>query len=228
MGELAEHFAVLGVQAFDETGVVQAGLAVQFVQIAKLVQALHDRLAAWRRQLLPARKQRLPNFPLLVGSHLLPHSLTLAKFLLLRGIQFIPGLETLADSLLLVRRQISEALVVLEKFFLPVRRHVLEALEHLGWQAVHVPTPVDIRARHYVRAVRRLWARPAGRLCLAYLAELLPEGGRTEQSRCQEGGQNSPELETQFHSLVSFVTSPAAVSFGEAGNSESASNLERT
>src|SRR3984893_59985 len=176
MGELAEHFAVLGVQAFDETGVVQPGLAFRFAQITKLVQALHDRLAAWRRQLLPTRKQRLPNFPLLVGSHLLPHSLALAELLLPRRTQFIPGLETLADSLLLVGRQISEALIVLEKLLLPVRRHVLEALEHLGWQAVHVPTPaptpVDIR--HYIGVVRRLWARPAGRLCLAYLTELLP------------------------------------------------------
>ena len=196
MGELAEHFAVLGVQAFDETGVVQPGLAFRFAQITKLVQALHDRLAAWRRQLLPTRKQRLPNFPLLVGSHLLPHSLALAELLLPRRTQFIPGLETLADSFLLVGRQISEALIVLEKLLLPVRRHVLEALEHLGWQAVHVPTAVDIRTGHYIRAVRRLWARPAGRLCLAYLTELLPAGGRTEQSRCDESGQNSSELET--------------------------------
>ena len=200
MGELAEHFAVLGVQAFDETGVVQPGLAFRFAQITKLVQALHDRLAAWRRQLLPTRKQRLPNFPLLVGSHLLPHSLALAELLLPRRTQFIPGLETLADSLLLVGRQISEALIVLEKLLLPVRRHVLEALEHLGWQAVHVPTPaptpVDIRTRHYVRAVRRLRTPSAGRLCLANLAELLPAGGRTEQSRCDESGQNSSELET--------------------------------
>src|ERR1700680_4352696 len=160
MRELAEHFAVLGVQAIDEAGIAQPGLALRFAQIAKLVQALHDRLAAWRRHLLPARKQRLPNFPLLVGSVLLPHSLALAEFLLLRWIQFIPGLETLADSFLLVRRETSEALVVLEKFFLSVRRHVLEALEHLGWQAVHVPAaaPVDIRTRHDVRAVR-LWAR---------------------------------------------------------------------
>ena len=104
MRELAEHFTVLWVQAFDETGIVQPGQAVRFAQIAKLVQALHNRLAARRRHLLPARKQRLPNFPLLVGSHLLPNSLALAEFLLLRRIQFIPGLETLADSLLLVRR----------------------------------------------------------------------------------------------------------------------------
>jgi hypothetical protein len=200
MGELAEHFAVLGVQAFDETGVVQPGLAFRFAQITKLVQALHDRLAAWRRQLLPTRKQRLPNFPLLVGSHLLPHSLALAELLLPRRTQFIPGLETLADSLLLVGRQISEALIVLEKLLLPVRRHVLEAREHLGWQAVHVPTPAptpaDIRTRHYIGVVRRLWARPAGRLCLAYLTELLPESRRTEQSCSQESGQNSSELET--------------------------------
>ncbi len=107
VGQLAEHLAVLGVQAFDETGVVQPGLAVRFVQIAKLVQALHDRQASRRRKLLPTWKQRLPNFPLLVGSHLLPDSLAFAEFLLLRRSQLIPGLQALADSRLLVRRQIS-------------------------------------------------------------------------------------------------------------------------
>ena len=108
VGKLAEHFAVLGAETLDETGVVQPGLAVRFAQIAKLVQTLHDRLAAWRRQLLPARKQRLPNLPLLLGRHLLPDSLAFAEFLLLRRTQFIPSLETLADSLLLVRREHSE------------------------------------------------------------------------------------------------------------------------
>jgi hypothetical protein len=139
MGELAEHLAVLRVQAVQETRVIQLGLAGWFTQITKLVQALHDRLAAWRRQLLPARKQRLANLPLLLGSHLLPNSLALAEFLLLRWSQLIPSLETLADSRLLVRRQISEALVVLEEFFLPVGRHIPEAFKHLGRQVVPVP-----------------------------------------------------------------------------------------
>ena len=139
VGKLAEHLAVLEVHSFDETGVVQPGLAVWFAQIAKLVQALHDCVTAKRRQLLPARKQGLPNFPLLVGSHLLPDSLAVAEFLLLRRSQFIPGLETLADSRLLVGRQISKSLVVLQKLFLLVRGHFPEAVKGLGRQVVHVP-----------------------------------------------------------------------------------------
>ena len=133
VGKLAERLAVLGIQAFYETGVVQLGLAVRFAQVAKLVQTLHDRLAACRRQLLPAWKQRLPNFPLLLGRHLLPDSLAFTELLLLRWSQLIPGLETLADSLLLVRREHSETQVVLEKLLLSLRRHVLEALKHFGW-----------------------------------------------------------------------------------------------
>ena len=113
VGKLAKHLAVLGIQASDETRVVQPGLALRLAQIAKLVQALHDRLAAWWRQLLPARQQRLLNFAPLLGSHLLPDSLAFAEFLLLRRSQFIPGLQALADSRLLVGRQISEALVIL-------------------------------------------------------------------------------------------------------------------
>ncbi len=183
VGELAEHLAILGVQAFDEIGVVQPGLAVRFAQIAKLVQALHDGLAARRRKLLPTRKQRLPNFALLLGSHLLPNPLAFAEFLLLRRSQFIPGLQALADSRLLVRRQISEALVVLEEFFLPVRRHVPEALKHVWWQVVHVPG-VGTR-EHGIRTIQLPASFPA--LCAAFLrsrladpVELLPEDGRTE------------------------------------------------
>jgi len=73
-------------------------LALRFAQIAKLVQALHDRLAAKRRQLPPTRKQRLLNLPPLVGSHLLPDTLAFAECLLLRRSQLIPSLEALADS----------------------------------------------------------------------------------------------------------------------------------
>src|SRR3979490_405367 len=119
-------------------------------QIAELVQALHDCLTAWRRQLLPSRKQSLLNFTPLFGSQLLPDSLPLAELLLLRRRQIIPGLETLADSRLLVRRQVPEALVVLEELFLPLGRHILEALKHLGRQVVFVPG-VDTRT-HPVRA----------------------------------------------------------------------------
>ncbi len=183
VGQLAEHLAVLGVQAFDETGVVQPGLAVRFVQIAKLVQALHDRLAARRRKLLPTWKQRLPNFPLLVGSHLLPDSLAFAEFLLLRRSQLIPGLQALADSRLLVRRQISEALVVLKEFFLPVWRHVPEALKRVWRQIVQVPG-VGTR-KHGIRTIQLPASFPA--LCAAFLRcrladplEHLPEDGRTE------------------------------------------------
>jgi hypothetical protein len=140
------------------------------------VQALHDCLTAWRRQLLPARKQSLLNFTPLFGSHLLPDSLAIAELLLLRRSQIIPGLETLADSRLLVRRQVPEALVVLEKLFLPLGRHILEALKHLGRQVVLVPG-VDT-GTHAVRAfrlgeLRAVWRR----LCLANLVELLTERG---------------------------------------------------
>jgi hypothetical protein len=192
MGKLAEHLAFFKVQAFGETRVVQPGLTLGFAQIAKLVQALHDRLTARRRQLLPARKQRLLDFAPLVGSHLLPNSLALAEFLLLRGSQFIPGLETLANSRLLVRRQISEAFVILKKLFLLVRGHLAEVLESPGRQVVHVPT---VASRTGGWAVLRV-ALPAGRLCLANLADLLTGGGRTEQTRSQQGETNSPELKT--------------------------------
>ena len=180
MGKLAEHLAVFKVQAFHETGVIQSGLTLRFAQIAKLVQALHDRLTARRRQLLPARKQCLLDFAPLVGSHLLPNSLAFAEFLLLCRSQFIPCLETLANSRLLVSGQISEAFVILKKLFLLVRGHLAEVLESPGRQVVHVPR---VPSRTHDRAVRRV-ARPAGRLCLADLADLLTEGGRTEQTRC--------------------------------------------
>ena len=225
MGELAEHFAVFNAQASGETGIAQPGLPLRLTQIAKLVQALHDGLPAWRRQLLPARKQRLLHFVPLIGSHLLPDLLALSEFLLLCRVQFIPGLETLADSRLLIRRQIPETLIVLEESFLAVRRHILEALKHLGRQVV---PGVDTRT-HGVRAIRPWELRAAWRrLRLADFVELLPEGGRTEQAGRQENGHHGPGLETLFHSLVSFVTSFAAGALGRVGSSVRASNLEST
>ena len=67
--------------------------------------ALQDGLAAWRRQLLPARKQSLANFALLLGSHLLPDLLAIAQVLLLRRRQAIPSLQALADLRLLFRAE---------------------------------------------------------------------------------------------------------------------------
>ena len=131
----------------------------------------------------------------LVGSHLLPDALAFPECLLLRRSQLIPGLKALADSRLLIRRQIPEALVVLEEFLLPVRRHIFEALEDLRGQAVRLPWVAP--RPHGVRAVGPRELRAARwRLRLANLAELLPEGRRTEQSRRQESGQKSPELGT--------------------------------
>ncbi len=194
VGELGESLAILGVQAFDETGIVQLRLTVRLAQIAKLVQTLHDCLAAWWRQLLPARKQRLSNFPLLLGRHLLPNPLAFAEFLLLPRSQPIPGLQTLANLRLLLRKQIPEALVVLQEFFLPVRRHILEAFECSRRQIVHVPRSRRLSGialgPHGILAVlfllllllASLLALRAASLCccLANLDEPLPEGRRTE------------------------------------------------
>jgi len=184
---LAEHLAVFGVEAFEETGIVQLGLAPGFAQIAKLVQALHDRLPAWLGHLLPTRKQPLFNVAPLVGSQLLPDSLALAEFLLLRRTQFVPGFKTPADSRLLIGRQILETLVILKKFFLLVRGQLLETLHRLGRQLIHVPS---INAGVHAVPPREL--RTAWR-SLASLAVSLAESGRAEEA----GGQKrSPELGT--------------------------------
>jgi hypothetical protein len=102
------------------------------------MQALHDGLAARRRQLLPARQQVLPDVALLLRSHLLPHLLAFAQVLLLSGSEAVPGFEALANLSLLLWRQILEALIVLQEFFLPVRRHILETLDRLRGQLVCV------------------------------------------------------------------------------------------
>ena len=109
---------------------------------------LHDCLAAWRRQLLPARKQRLANFPLLLGSQLFPHLLALAQVLLLRRSQPVPGLQALANLRLLIGRQILEALIVLQEFLLPVRRHILEPFDGLRWQIIRIPWPLGVSGIH--------------------------------------------------------------------------------
>ena len=132
MGELSEHFAIIGIQSLDECGVVELGLTVRFAHVAKRVQPLHDGLTPLRGQLLPPRKQRLADASLLLGSHLLPYLLPVAECLLLAGGQAVPGLEALANLRLLLRRQAQETLVVPEELFLPGRRHILEPLDGLG------------------------------------------------------------------------------------------------
>ena len=203
------------------------------------MQTLQDGLAALGRQLLPAREQRLANLPLLLGSQLFPHLLPVAQVLLLRWSQPIPGLKALANLRLLFRRQILEALIVLQKFLLPVRRHILEPLDGLRRQIVQVSRArrvpgVDTRA-HGIGGFRlqllltSQLALLAALLCrcLRNLAESLRGCRGTEQARRQKDSQNSTELESQPHYLVSFVTSPGAA-VAEDGSSESASNLEST
>ena len=188
VSELAQHLAIFNVQSFEETGIVQFGLAPRFIQIAELVQALHDCLPAGRGHLLPTRKQPLFDFAPLVGSQLLPDSLALPEFLLLRRSQFIPGVETTADSRLLVGRQILETLVILKKFFLLVPGHLLETLHGLGRQAIHVPS-ISGAGVHAVppRELRTVWRS------LANLAGPLAEDGRAEQAGRQKC---RPELGT--------------------------------
>ncbi len=245
MGELPESLAVLWAHTGDETWVIQLCLAFRFIHVAELVQSLHDRLAALRRHLLPARKQRLLNFALLIGSHLLPNLLTVPVFLLLRGSQFIPGLEALANLRLLAGRQTLETLVILEEFFLPLGSHILEAVDRLGRQIILVPAVVDRCAAvhagaHRIGSFHRRRCRTAiGRFGLGNPAELLREGGRHYRRKHQDerqaenganrqkGSPNGRELEAQLHYLVSVFTSPVAA-LGISGNSESASNLETT
>jgi hypothetical protein len=187
VSQLAQHLAVFSIEALDETGIVQFGLAPGLAQIAKLVQALHDRLPARRGHLLPTRKQPLFNVAPLVGSQLLPDSLALPEFLLLRRTQFVPGFKTPADSRLLIGRQILETLVILKKFFLLVRGQLLETLHSLGRQLIQVPS---INAGvHTVppRELRTVWRS------LVNLAVSLAENGRAEEAGRQK---RSPELGT--------------------------------
>jgi hypothetical protein len=226
VGELPEHFTVFGIQSLDECGIVELGLAVRFAHVAKRVKSLQDGLAPYGRQLLPARKKRLPHVSLLLGSHLLPNLLAVAQSLLLTGSQTIPGLEALANLRLLFRRKAQEALVVPQELFLAGWRHILKPLNRLGGQLVWIahwgqrvgqPGP-QLRPRGGAR-----WRT----FLLSSLVVSLPVRGATQKSRRQAGGQNSPELESQLHYLVSFVTS-GVDTVGGAGSSESASNLETT
>ncbi len=131
MRELAERLAILGVQSLDKRWVVEFRLTISFTHVSERMQALQNCLPARRRQLLPARKQGLPDVALLFGSHLLPDLLAFAQVLLLTRSQTVPGFEALANLRLLLRRQILEALVILQEFLLPLRRHVLETLDGL-------------------------------------------------------------------------------------------------
>src|SRR4029077_7572519 len=64
-------------------------------------------------------------------------------------------------------------------------------------------------------------------LLLSSGVESLPIRGATQESRRQPSGQNSPELESQLHYLVSLVAS-CVDALGGTGSSESASNFETT
>jgi hypothetical protein len=64
-------------------------------------------------------------------------------------------------------------------------------------------------------------------LLLSGRVEPLPTRGSAQNSSRQPDSQYSPELESQFHYLVSFVTSGVDAA-GGAGSSESASNFETT
>ena len=102
---------------------------------------------AWRRagrHLLPARKQRLADVSLLLGSHLLPNALPVAQSLLLARGQAVPGLKTLADLGLLLRRQAQKALVIPQKLLLACRRHILKPFDRFGRQIVGIP-PAEAR-----------------------------------------------------------------------------------
>ena len=138
VGELPEHFAIFGIQPLGEGGIVEFGLAVCFSHVAQRVQSLQDGLAPRRRHLLPARKERLPDISLLLGSHLLPNLLAVAQGLLLAGSKAIPGLEALANLRLLFRRKTQKTLVVPQELFLPGWRHILKPLDRLGGQLVWI------------------------------------------------------------------------------------------
>jgi hypothetical protein len=158
VGELSEHFAVFRIQALNKGRIIEPGLAIRFAQITQGMQTLHDRLAARRRQLLPARNQILLNLPLLRGGELFPNLLPIAQVLLLRWGQPVPGLETLTNPRLLIRRQILEALIVPLESLLLGRWHRLEPLDGLRWQIVQVSRAlrvarIDART-HGIRSFR--------------------------------------------------------------------------
>jgi hypothetical protein len=138
VGKLPQHFPVFEAQSIDECGIVELGLTVRFAHVAKRVQALQEGLTPHRGQLLPARKKRLADVPLLLGSHLLPHALAVAQGLLLGRSQAVPGFEALANLRLLFRRQAQETLIVSQELFLAARRHILKPLDGLGRQIIRI------------------------------------------------------------------------------------------
>ena len=105
VGELPQHIAVFGIQAFEKCGIVELGLTVCLAHVPQRKQPLQDGLTPLRRHLLPAREQRLPDVSLLFGSHPLPDVLPVAQSLLLAGGQSVPGLKALANLRLLFGRQ---------------------------------------------------------------------------------------------------------------------------
>jgi hypothetical protein len=226
VGELSEHFTIFGIQSLDECGIVELGLTVRFAHVAKRVQALQEGLTPQGGQLLPARKQRLADVSLLLGRHLLPHTLPIAQGLLLIGSQAVPGLEALANLRLLFRRQTQETLIVPQELFLPARGHILKPLDGLGGQIVRIAPgrqSIGQPGSH-----PRL--RSGTRLCTLLLGgrvESLPIRGAAQESRHKPNGQNSTELGSPLHYLVSLLTS-SGDSAGETGSSESASNFEMT
>ena len=136
VSKLPEHFPIFGIQSFDKCGIGELGLAVRFGHVAKRVQPLQQGLPPRWGQLLPARKQRLPDISLLLRSHLLPNALPIAQGLLLSGSQAVPGFQSLANLRLPFRRQAQEPIVVPQKLFLAARRHILKPLDGLGGQIV--------------------------------------------------------------------------------------------
>ncbi len=122
---------------------------------------------------MPARKQRLPDVSLLLGSHLFPNALPVAQSLLLARSQAVPGLKTLANLVLLFRRQAQKTLIIPQKLFLACWRHILEPLNRPGRQIVGIPPGRQ--------SIRRLGPGPyllpggGARLCVALLLGRLVE-----------------------------------------------------
>ena len=238
MGELPQRLAVLGVQTFNKSGIIEFRLAIGLVHVSERMQALHNGLTARRRQLLPARKQGLPDIALLFGGHLFPHVLSVAQILLLSGSQPVPGLEALTDLRLLPWRQILETLVILQELLLPFRRHILEAFNGFRGQSIRIWSQTVCTGAICAGTVWHHLLTPqlalrtallSGRLggILANRTESLTERGPTRQPCHQQSSQNSAELESQLHYLFSFVTAPYAAP-GVDGNSESWDPLEST
>ena len=177
--------------------------------------------------MLPAWKQRLLDVSPLLRRHLLPDVLPIAQSLLLLGSQAVPSLQALANLRLLFRRQAVETLIVPQKLLLLVRRQVLKPLHGLGRQFIRVPAGRQ-RIRQ-IRPHRRLWPDGALRttLLLGCRFFVLTVRGTAKQPCRQPGSQDSAELESSPHYLVTLFTSSVDAA-GDAGSSESASNFETT